>query len=79
MHHCIPHSYQELHDTVVNLMFWSGDINLDEGLHPFRTVYTSTAKTSMDQSNLQTYDLLASDGNLDFENIRMFQHIFKSE
>jgi len=61
-------------------MFWSGDIDrLDEGLHPFRTVYMSTAKTSMDQSNLQTYDLLASDGNLDLQNIRMFQHIFKSD
>jgi len=71
---------KELHNTVVNLMFWSGDIvRLDEGLHPFRTVNTSTAKTSMDQSNLQTYDLLASNGNLDLENIRMFQHIFKSD
>jgi len=61
---------KELHNTVVNLMFWSGDIDrLDEGLHLFRTVYTSTAKTSMDQSSLQTYDLLASDGNLDLQNI----------
>ena len=69
---------KELHNTVVNLMFWSGDINrLDEGLHPFRTVYTSMAKTSTDQSNLQTYNFLASNGNLDLLNIRMFQHIFK--
>jgi len=71
---------KELHNTVVNLMFWSGDIDLlNEGLHLFRTVYTSTVKTSMDQSNLQTYDLLASDGNLDLQNIQMFQHIFKSD
>ena len=72
---------KELHNTVVNLMFWSGDIDrLDEGLHLFHTVYyTSTAKTSMEKSNLQTYDLLASDGNLDLQNIPMFQHIFKSD
>jgi len=71
---------KDLHNTIVNLMFWSGDPDrLDEGLHPFRTVYTSTAKTSMDQTHLQTYDLLANDGNLDLQNIRMFQHIFKSD
>jgi hypothetical protein len=47
-----------LHNIIVNLMFWSGDPDrLDEGLHPFCTVYTSAAKTSMDQMNLQTYDL----------------------
>ena len=71
---------KDLHNTIVNLMFWSGDPDrLDEGLHPFRTVYTSTAKTSMDQTHLQTYDLLANDGNLDLQNIKMFQHIFKSD
>ena len=38
---------KDLHSTIVNLMFWSGDPDrLDEGLHPFRTVHTSTAKTS---------------------------------
>jgi len=61
-------------------MFWSGDPNrVDEGLHPFRTVYTSTAKTSMDQSNIQTYDLLANDGTLDLQDIKAFQHILKSD
>jgi len=64
---------KDLHNTVVNLMFWSGDANpLDKGLHLFRTVYTSTAKISTDQSNLQTQDLLANDGSLDLQNIRMF-------
>jgi len=33
----------------------------------------------MDQTNLQTYDLLANDGNLDLQNIQMCQHIFKSD
>jgi len=71
---------KELHSTIVNLMFWSGDPNrVDEGLHPFRTVYTSTAKTSMDQSNIQTYDLLANDGTLDLQDIKVFQHILKSD
>jgi len=64
---------KELHNTVVNLMFWSGDIDrLDEGLHPFRTVYTSTAKTSMDKSNLQTYDLLASVATLTCKTFECF-------
>jgi len=29
--------------------------------------------------NHQMYDLLANDGNLDLQNIKMFQHIFKSD
>jgi len=33
----------------------------------------------MDQSNLQTYDLLASNRNLALQNIRLFQHLFKSD
>jgi len=72
---------KDLHNIIVNLMFWSGDPDrLDEGLHHFCTVYTSTAKTSMDQMNLQTYDhLTSSDGNLDLQNFKMFQHIFKSD
>jgi len=71
---------KELHSTIMNLMFWSGDPNrVDEGLHPFRTIYTSTAKTSMDQSNIQTYDLLANDGTLDLQDIKAFQHILKSD
>jgi len=70
---------KDLHNTIVTLMFWSGNPDrLDKGVHPFHTVYTSTTKTSMDQMNLQTYDLLANDGNLDLQNIKMFQHIFKS-
>ena len=35
---------KELLSTVVNLSFWSGDFDmLEEGLHPFRTVYVNTA------------------------------------
>jgi len=62
---------KDLHVTIMILMFWSGDPDrldrLDERLHPFHTVYTSIANTSMEQTNLQTYDLLANDGHLDLQ------------
>ena len=71
---------EDLHNIIVNLMFWSGDPDcLDEGLHPLCTMYTSTANTSTNQMHLQIYNLLANDGNLDLQKIRMFQHIFKSD
>ena len=44
---------KELLSTVVSLTFWSGDYNmLEEGLHPFWTVYISTAKQAQDQAHL---------------------------
>ena len=71
---------KELHRTIVDLMFWSGDLDrLDEGLHPFRTIYTSSAKISRDQSFLQTYDALAADGILRLEDLQLFQHTLKSK
>jgi len=33
----------------------------------------------MDQSNIQTYDLLANDGTLDLQDIKAFQHSLKSD
>ena len=54
---------KELLSTVVNLTFWSGDPDsLEEGLHPFCTIYTSTSKLAQDQANLLTYNALAADG-----------------
>jgi hypothetical protein len=68
---------KSLCNTVVNLMMFSGDSDrLDEGLHPFRTVYDSVAKSSAALSHLQTYDLLATEGTLHLEDIRLFQHVF---
>ena len=59
---------------------FSGDSDrLDEGLHPFRTVYDSVAKSSAALSHLQTYDLLATEGTLHLEDIRLFQHVLKSK
>jgi hypothetical protein len=70
---------KDLVETIVNFRFWSGDIDrLDEGLHPFHTVYTSTAKSSQDQSHLQTYDLLSSNGSLRSADIHLFRHVLKS-
>ena len=70
---------KELLSTVVNLSFWSGDFDmLDEGLHPFRTVYVSTAKQAQDQAHLQTYDSLARDGTLRLEDLQLFQLVLKS-
>ena len=70
---------KELLSTVVNLSFWSGDFNmLEEGLHPFRTVYVSTAKQAQDQAHLQTYDSLAREGTLRLEDIQLFQLVLKS-
>ena len=70
---------KELLSTVVNLSFWSGDFNmLEEGLHPFRTVYVSTAKQAQDQAHLQTYDALAREGTLRLEGIQLFQLVLKS-
>ena len=70
---------KELFSTIVNLTFWSGDPDsLEEGLHPFRTVYTSTSKLAQDQANLLTYDALAADGTLRLEDVQLFQQVFKS-
>ena len=67
---------KDLVESIVNFRFWSGDIDrLDEGIHPFRTVYTSTANTSQDQSHLQTYDLLNTDGSLRSADIHFFCHV----
>ena len=71
---------KDLHSTIVNLTFWSGDPdNLNAGLQPFRAAYTSTAKTSADLAHLQTYDQLATDGILALQDIHTFQHVLKSE
>ena len=70
---------KDLTTTITEVLFWSGDLDrIDEGLHEFRTVYQSAAKTSQDQSAIQTYDLLAADGNLSLENVRLFQHVLKA-
>ena len=70
---------KELLSTVVNLSFWSGDFDmLEEGLHPFCTVYVSTAKQAQDQAHLQTYDSLAQDGTLWLEDVQLFQLVLKS-
>ena len=70
---------KELLSTVVNLSFWAGDFDmLEEGLHPFRTVYVSTAKQAQDQAHLQTYDSLAQDGTLRLEDVQLFQLVLKS-
>ena len=69
---------KELLSTVVNLALWSGNFNmLEEGLHPFCTVYVSTAKQAQDQAHLQTYDTLAREGNLRLEDIQLFQLVLK--
>ena len=63
---------------VVNLSFWSGNFDmLEEGLHPFRTVYVSTAKQAQDQAHLQTYNLSAQDGTLQLEDMQLFQLVLK--
>ena len=70
---------KELHNTIVNLVFWSGDMDmLDEGLHPFRTVYSSAAKQAQDQSRLRTYDALIRDGTMRLEDLELFQLVLKS-
>ena len=70
---------KELHTTIVTLMFWPGDLDrLDEGLHPFRTIYSSAAKTSSDQMLLHTYDALAAEGMLRLEDLQLFQRALKS-
>ena len=67
--------FKEILNTVVNLMFWSGDPDcLDEVLHPLCTFYISAAKNLQDQSYLLTYNLLSSDGNNILEDIQLFQH-----
>ena len=68
----------ELLATMVNLAFWSRDFMLDEGIHPFRTVYVSTAKQAQDQANLQTYDPFACDGTICLEDLHLFQLTLRS-
>ena len=71
---------KELCNSVVNLSFWAGDPDrLDEGLHPFRTVYTSVQQTSHMRSLMLDYDLLASDGTVTSSDIAKFRMIFKAE
>ena len=70
---------KDITTTITEVIFWSGDLDrIDEGLHEFRTVYQSAAKASQDQSAMQTYDLLAADGNLSLEDVKLFQHVLKS-
>ena len=70
---------KDLVESIVNFCFWSGDIDrLDEGAHLFHTVYTSTAKSSQDQSHLQTYDLLTTDGSLQSADMHLFYNVLKS-
>ena len=70
---------KDLTTTITEVIFWSGDLDrIDEGLHEFRTVYQSAAKTSQDKSAMQTYDLLAADGNLSLEDVKLFQHVLKA-
>ena len=70
---------KELHTTIVSLSFWSGDMDmLEEGLHPFRTLYTSASKQAQDLARLRTYDSLAWDGTLRLEDIELFQVVLKS-
>ena len=65
---------KELLSTVVGLVFWSGDLDmLDEGLHPFCTLYTSTAKQAQDQARFRVYDSLAQEGTLRLEDVELFQ------
>ena len=51
---------------------------LDEGLHPFRTLYTSTMKQAQDQAKLCLYDSLAQGGNLRLEDVELFQLVLRS-
>ena len=51
---------------------------LEEGLHPFRTIYTSAAKQAQDQARLRTYDALAQDGSIRLEDLELFQLVLKS-
>ena len=70
---------KELLSMVVGLVFWSGDLGmLDEGLHPLRTLYTSTSKQAQDQAKLRLYDSLAQGGNLCLEDIELFQLVLHS-
>ena len=70
---------KELLSTVVGLAFWSGDLNmLEEGLHPFRTLCTSTSKQAQDQAKLRLYDSLAQGGNLRLKDIELFQLVLCS-
>ena len=70
---------KELTATITEVVFWSGDLDrIDEGMHEFRTLYHSAAKNSQDQSAMQTYDLLANDGNLSLADVKLFRHVLKS-
>ena len=70
---------KELLGTVVGLVFWAGDLDmLEEGLHPFRTLYTSTTKQAQDQAKLRLYDSLAQSGNLRLEDVELFQLVLRS-
>ena len=70
---------KELLTTIVNLSFWAGDFDmLEKGVHPFTTVYVSTAKQAQDCANLQTYNSLAQDGTIRLEDMQLFQLALKS-
>ena len=71
---------KELCASITNLTFWAGDADrLDEGLHPFRTVYTSVHQSSLLKSLMLDYDLLATEGTVTSADIANFRLIFKSE
>ena len=69
---------KELLSTVVGLFFWSRDLDmLEGGLHPFRTLYTSTLKQAQDQAKLRLYNSLAQGGNLRLEDVELFQLVLR--
>jgi len=66
--------------SIVEFRWFSGDLDSwDEGLHPGRTIYTSTARAAADQNRLLSYQALVEDGQLTSFDLELFKAAQKHE
>ena len=66
--------------SIVEFRWFSGDLDRwDEGLHPGRTIYTSTARAAADQNRLLSYQALIEDGQLTSTDLEVFRAAQKHE
>ncbi len=66
--------------SIVEFRWFSGDLDRwDEGLHPGRTIYTSTARAAADQHRLLSYQALIEDGHLTSTDLEVFRAAQKHE
>lgn len=69
----------DLFTTLITVHFFCGDHDkLDQGLHAYRTLYQSAAKTASDNALLAEYDQMVEISQLTLDDVGMFKRALKS-